>query len=85
MTPSALRRVPAGLAKGMSEGLEYGIEHRKAGQDLADIKAYNTEANSKLVKSPPRLEGSEVSDGGSTGEVEGYPDGANHDIFTFRE
>ncbi|GJU91785.1 hypothetical protein Tco_1304208 [Tanacetum coccineum] len=29
--------------------------------------------------------GSEVSDGGSIGEVEGCPDGANHGISTFRE
>ncbi|GJS01639.1 hypothetical protein Tco_0318147 [Tanacetum coccineum] len=42
--------VSAGLAKGMSEGLKYGVEHRKAGQDLADIEAYDPEANSKLIK-----------------------------------
>ncbi|GKD77476.1 hypothetical protein Tco_1340097 [Tanacetum coccineum] len=42
--------VSAGLAKGMSEGLKYGVEHRKAGQDLADIEAYELEANSKLIK-----------------------------------
>ncbi|GKB24863.1 hypothetical protein Tco_0864264, partial [Tanacetum coccineum] len=40
----------AGLAKGISEGLKYGIEHEKAGRDLVDIKAYDLEANSKLVK-----------------------------------
>ncbi|GJW02550.1 hypothetical protein Tco_1561406 [Tanacetum coccineum] len=38
------------LAKGMSEGLKYGIEHEKAGRDLANIEAYDPEANSKLVK-----------------------------------
>ncbi|GKD44487.1 hypothetical protein Tco_1269132, partial [Tanacetum coccineum] len=42
--------VSAGLAKGMSEGLKYGIEHGKAGRDLEDIEAYDQEANSKLVK-----------------------------------
>nr|GEY17261.1 hypothetical protein [Tanacetum cinerariifolium] len=42
--------VSAGLAKGMNEGLKYGIEHGKAGQDLADIEAYNPESNNKLVK-----------------------------------
>ncbi|GJY10837.1 hypothetical protein Tco_0379022 [Tanacetum coccineum] len=42
--------VSAGLAKGMSEGLKYGIEHGKAGRDLADVKAYDLEANNKLVK-----------------------------------
>ncbi|GKA34623.1 hypothetical protein Tco_0721052 [Tanacetum coccineum] len=42
--------VSAGLAKGMSEGLKYGIEHGKAGWDLADVEAYDPEANSKLVK-----------------------------------
>ncbi|GJU51534.1 hypothetical protein Tco_1221089 [Tanacetum coccineum] len=41
--------VSAGLAKGMREGLNYGIEHGKAGRDLADIEAYNSEANSKLA------------------------------------
>ncbi|GKC35031.1 hypothetical protein Tco_1047415 [Tanacetum coccineum] len=41
----------AGLAKGMSESLKYGVEHGKAGRDLADIEAYDPEANSKLVKS----------------------------------
>ncbi|GJX91169.1 hypothetical protein Tco_0344495 [Tanacetum coccineum] len=42
--------VSAGLAKGMSEGLKYGVEHGKAGRVLADIEAYDPEANSKLVK-----------------------------------
>ncbi|GJX98808.1 hypothetical protein Tco_0355827 [Tanacetum coccineum] len=42
--------VSAGLAKGMSEGLKYGVEHGKAGRDLADIEAYDPEANSKLIK-----------------------------------
>ncbi|GJU34271.1 hypothetical protein Tco_1182625 [Tanacetum coccineum] len=42
--------VSAGLAKGMSEGLKYGVEHGKAGRDLADIEAYDPEANSKLFK-----------------------------------
>ncbi|GKE88593.1 hypothetical protein Tco_1566068, partial [Tanacetum coccineum] len=47
LTAIASRR----LAKGMSEGLKYGIEHGKADRDLADIEAYDPEANSKLVKS----------------------------------
>ncbi|GJV70844.1 hypothetical protein Tco_1490839 [Tanacetum coccineum] len=38
------------LAKGMSEGLKYGIEHGKDGRDLADVKSYDPEANNKLVK-----------------------------------
>ncbi|GJV46278.1 hypothetical protein Tco_1430814 [Tanacetum coccineum] len=42
--------VSAGLAKGMSEGLKYGVEHGKASRVLADIEAYDPEANSKLVK-----------------------------------
>ncbi|GJV18777.1 hypothetical protein Tco_1367797, partial [Tanacetum coccineum] len=40
----------SGLAKGMSEGLKYGLEHGKAGRDLADVEAYDPEANNKLVK-----------------------------------
>ncbi|GJZ55864.1 hypothetical protein Tco_0611057 [Tanacetum coccineum] len=42
--------VSAGLAKGISEGLKYGVEHRKAGRDLAYIEAYDPEANNKLIK-----------------------------------
>ncbi|GJU56457.1 hypothetical protein Tco_1230171 [Tanacetum coccineum] len=42
--------VSAGLAKGMSEGLKYGIKHGKASRYLADVEAYDPEANSKLVK-----------------------------------
>ncbi|GJR80281.1 hypothetical protein Tco_0151066 [Tanacetum coccineum] len=42
--------VSAGLAKGMSEGLKYNIEHGKDGRDLADVEAYDPEANNKLVK-----------------------------------
>ncbi|GJW66375.1 hypothetical protein Tco_0120799 [Tanacetum coccineum] len=38
--------VYTGLAKGMSEGLKYGVEHGKAGRDLANIEAYDPEANS---------------------------------------
>ncbi|GKB45418.1 hypothetical protein Tco_0896171 [Tanacetum coccineum] len=42
--------VSAGLAKGMSEGLQYGIEHGKASRDLGDVEAYDPEANDKFVK-----------------------------------
>ncbi|GJU55461.1 hypothetical protein Tco_1229175 [Tanacetum coccineum] len=42
--------VSTGLAKGMGECLKYGIEHEKAGRDLANIEAYDPDANSKLVK-----------------------------------
>nr|GEX41340.1 hypothetical protein [Tanacetum cinerariifolium] len=42
--------VSAGLAKGISEGLKYGIEHGKAGLDLADVEAYDSQSNNKLVK-----------------------------------
>ncbi|GJX11432.1 putative gypsy type transposase [Tanacetum coccineum] len=42
--------VTAGIAKGMSEGLEHGIEHGKAGRVLADVEAYDPEANNKLTK-----------------------------------
>ncbi|GKB94745.1 hypothetical protein Tco_0980882 [Tanacetum coccineum] len=42
--------VSAGLTKGMSEGLQYGIEHGKAGRDLEDVEAYDPEANDKFVK-----------------------------------
>ncbi|GJU07564.1 hypothetical protein Tco_1123994 [Tanacetum coccineum] len=42
--------ISAGIAKGMSEGLKYGIKHGKADRDLVDVKAYDPEANDKLVK-----------------------------------
>nr|GEW45117.1 transposase (putative), gypsy type [Tanacetum cinerariifolium] len=38
------------LAKGMSEGLKYCIEHGKAGLDLAGVESYDPESNNKLVK-----------------------------------
>ncbi|GKF45808.1 hypothetical protein Tco_0135610, partial [Tanacetum coccineum] len=39
----------AGIAKGMSEGLKYGIEHGKAGLELTAVEAYDLEANNKYV------------------------------------
>ncbi|GKE90492.1 hypothetical protein Tco_1567967, partial [Tanacetum coccineum] len=33
--------VSAGLARGMSEGLRYGIEHGKVGHDLVNVEAYD--------------------------------------------
>nr|GEV03724.1 hypothetical protein [Tanacetum cinerariifolium] len=33
------------LAKGMCKGLKHGIEHGRAGRDLADIEAYDPEAD----------------------------------------
>ncbi|GJQ99046.1 hypothetical protein Tco_0522031 [Tanacetum coccineum] len=41
--------VSAGIAKGMSEGLKHGVEHGKAKLDLAAIKAYDPEADTKYV------------------------------------
>nr|GEX48773.1 transposase (putative), gypsy type [Tanacetum cinerariifolium] len=37
------------IAKGMSEGLKHGVEHGKAKVDLATIKAYDHEADTKYV------------------------------------
>ncbi|GJY00619.1 hypothetical protein Tco_0357637 [Tanacetum coccineum] len=36
-------------AKGMSEGLKYGVEHGKAGLELTAMEAYDLEADSKYV------------------------------------
>ncbi|GJY74316.1 hypothetical protein Tco_0478747 [Tanacetum coccineum] len=47
--------VSARLAKGMGEGLQYGIEHGKAGRDLRDVKAYDPEANDKFAKALQNL------------------------------
>ncbi|GJZ79615.1 hypothetical protein Tco_0644452 [Tanacetum coccineum] len=41
--------VSAGIARGMSEGLKYGVEHGKAGLELTDVEAYDPEADSKYV------------------------------------
>ncbi|GKE87514.1 hypothetical protein Tco_1564989, partial [Tanacetum coccineum] len=48
--------VSARLAKGMSEGLQYGIEHGKDDRNLGDVKAYDPEANGKFVKALQDLE-----------------------------
>ncbi|GKA67249.1 hypothetical protein Tco_0767057, partial [Tanacetum coccineum] len=39
----------AGIAKGMSEGLKYGVEHGKAGLELTAVEAYDPEADNKYV------------------------------------
>nr|GEY80624.1 hypothetical protein [Tanacetum cinerariifolium] len=41
--------VSAGIAKGISEGLKYGVEHEKANLDLEAIEAYDSEAETKYV------------------------------------
>nr|GEU29667.1 hypothetical protein [Tanacetum cinerariifolium] len=41
--------VSAGIAKGMSEGLKYGVEHGKANLDLEAMEAYDPEADAKYV------------------------------------
>ncbi|GKB14706.1 hypothetical protein Tco_0848629, partial [Tanacetum coccineum] len=41
--------VSAGIVKGMSEGLKYGVEHEEAKLDLAAIEAYDPEAEAKYV------------------------------------
>ncbi|GKC05424.1 hypothetical protein Tco_0997034 [Tanacetum coccineum] len=41
--------VSAGIVKGMSEGLKYGVEHREAKLDLTAIEAYDPEAEAKYV------------------------------------
>ncbi|GJW87636.1 gypsy type transposase [Tanacetum coccineum] len=41
--------VSAGIAKGMSEGLKYGVEHGKAGLELTVVEAYDPEADNKYV------------------------------------
>nr|GEV04935.1 hypothetical protein [Tanacetum cinerariifolium] len=41
--------VSAGIAKGTSKGLKYGVGHGKANLDLKAIEAYDPEANAKYV------------------------------------
>ncbi|GJT06098.1 ribonuclease H-like domain-containing protein [Tanacetum coccineum] len=41
--------VSAGIVKGMSEGLKYGVEHGEAKLDLAAIEAYDPEVDAKYV------------------------------------
>nr|GEY01805.1 hypothetical protein [Tanacetum cinerariifolium] len=41
--------VSTGIAKGMSEGLKYGVEHEKANLDLESIEACDLEADTKYV------------------------------------
>ncbi|GKF05090.1 hypothetical protein Tco_0035758 [Tanacetum coccineum] len=48
--------VSAGIAKCMSEGLKYGMEHGKAGLALTTVEAYDPEADSKYVAALHGLE-----------------------------
>ncbi|GKB05648.1 hypothetical protein Tco_0833843 [Tanacetum coccineum] len=41
--------VSAGIVKGLSEGLKYGMEHGKAGLELIAVEACDLEADSKYV------------------------------------
>nr|GEU33274.1 uncharacterized mitochondrial protein AtMg00810-like [Tanacetum cinerariifolium] len=41
--------VSAGIAKGMSEGLKYGVEHGNANLSLEAIEAYDPEAEAKYI------------------------------------
>ncbi|GJX28810.1 hypothetical protein Tco_0236889 [Tanacetum coccineum] len=41
--------VSARIAKGMSKGLKYGVEHGKAGLELIVVEAYDPEADNKYV------------------------------------
>nr|GEW15977.1 hypothetical protein [Tanacetum cinerariifolium] len=41
--------VLAGIAKGMSDGLKHGVEHRKANLSLEAIEAYDPEAEAKYI------------------------------------
>ncbi|GKB63006.1 hypothetical protein Tco_0919192 [Tanacetum coccineum] len=41
--------VSVGIAKGMSEGLKYGVEHGKASLELTAIEAYDPETDNKYV------------------------------------
>ncbi|GJY27049.1 hypothetical protein Tco_0401775 [Tanacetum coccineum] len=41
--------VSARIAKGMSEGLKYSVEHGKAGLELTAVEAYDPEADNKYV------------------------------------
>ncbi|GKE03005.1 hypothetical protein Tco_1390988 [Tanacetum coccineum] len=41
--------VSARIAKGMSEGIKHGVEHRKAKLDLEAIEAYDPEADTKYI------------------------------------
>ncbi|GJZ62755.1 hypothetical protein Tco_0618892 [Tanacetum coccineum] len=41
--------VSAGIVKGMSEGLKYGVEHGRAKLDLAALKGYDPKAEGKYI------------------------------------
>nr|GEV14002.1 hypothetical protein [Tanacetum cinerariifolium] len=48
--PHMLTAIAGRLVKGINEGLKHDIEHGRADRDLAAIKAYDPEADSKYVK-----------------------------------
>nr|GEV82155.1 hypothetical protein [Tanacetum cinerariifolium] len=41
--------ISAGIAKGMSEGLRYGVEHGQARLNVESIEAYDSEAKAKFI------------------------------------
>nr|GEV79271.1 hypothetical protein [Tanacetum cinerariifolium] len=51
--------VSAGIAKGMSEGLKYGVEHGKANLSFEAIEAYDPEAEANIHCGPSCFKGSE--------------------------
>ncbi|GJT93444.1 hypothetical protein Tco_1082289 [Tanacetum coccineum] len=74
--------VSARIAKVISEGLEYGIEHGKAGRDLVDVKAYDPEANDKLVKALQDLKDLKYPMVDQLERLKDMPDGSsNHGRF----
>nr|GEX08795.1 hypothetical protein [Tanacetum cinerariifolium] len=48
--PHMLTAIAGRLVKGINEGLKHDIEHGRANRDLAAIKVYDLEADSKYVK-----------------------------------
>ncbi|GKG06000.1 hypothetical protein Tco_0326086 [Tanacetum coccineum] len=75
----------AGLAKGLSEGMKYGIEHEKAGRDLANVEAYDLEANNKLVKALQDLKDLKYTMVDQLEKLKDAPNGVNHGISSFGE
>nr|GEU68898.1 hypothetical protein [Tanacetum cinerariifolium] len=77
--------VSARIAKGMSEGPKYEVEHGNANLDLEAIEAYDSEADTKYVVALHALKDLKYPNGGSTGKFERCSDRCDNDILTSGE
>nr|GEU60347.1 transposase (putative), gypsy type [Tanacetum cinerariifolium] len=79
--------VSAGIAKGMSEGLKYGVKHEKVKLDLEAIEAYDLEAKAKYIAALHALKKSKSDTGDDAPQwiYELRPSSSQLTIFVYLE